>query len=261
VITEDNLSIAWVKAFAALTVRGVEEVSPLVVSVVGMDGAPLGENPAIESALDGALLAAGKFSCHTVANTIFPCSMWNPAVGRSTLFARYGALLTRLKRVPQNRQGTYFGRLIRFGPEGTERNQLEHIISTYERGNHRRSALQASIFDPMRDQTHQRQRGFPCLQQVAFLPQGDGGLCVTGFYGMQYLFDRGYGNYLGLSRLGTFMAHELGLRLTQMVCVAAVAQRGIGIGVARHLRDQLADIPGAAEAIQMVTGPREGGQA
>ena len=59
-------------------------------------------------------------------------------------------------------------------------NQLQHVIDTYKLGNHRHSALQASIFDPSRDHTNSRRRGFPCLQQVAF-GVSDGTLELTGF--------------------------------------------------------------------------------
>ena len=60
-------------------------------------------------------------------------------------------------------------------------NQLDHIIDTFRRGNHRRSALQVSIFDPTRDHKHCRQLGFPCLHQVAFLPETNT-LTITGYY-------------------------------------------------------------------------------
>jgi len=41
---------------------------------------------------------------------------------------------------------------------------------------------------------------------------------------MQYLFQRAYGNYLGLARLGEFMAKEMKLRLERVVCFAGIAQ-------------------------------------
>ena len=34
-------------------------------------------------------------------------------------------------------------------------NQLEHIIQTWHKGNHRRTALQAGLFDPLKDHTDQ----------------------------------------------------------------------------------------------------------
>lgn len=49
---------------------------------------------------------------------------------------------------------------------------------------------------------------------------------MTGFYATQFRFDRAYGNYLGLCRLGQFMAAQLGLRFSRLVCHASLAQRG-----------------------------------
>lgn len=64
------------------------------------------------------------------------------------------------------------------------------------------------------------------MQHVTFAPCGNNGLAVTGFYATQHLFERAYGNYLGLCNLGHFIAYELGLQLTQMTCVAGVAKIG-----------------------------------
>jgi hypothetical protein len=49
-------------------------------------------------------------------------------------------------------------------------------------------------------------------------------MAVNGFYAMQYLFERAYGNYLGLCRLGNFVAHELGLELVQMNCMIGIGK-------------------------------------
>ena len=108
--------------------------------------------------------------------------------------------------------------------------------------------MQAAIIDPALDHTNSQQLGFPCLHQVAFTPDGDAGLAVTGFYATQYLFDRAYGNYLGLCRLGRFMAHEMGLKLARMTCIASVAQRGTpGKSELQPLVEELEKLLGDAE--------------
>jgi hypothetical protein len=43
-------------------------------------------------------------------------------------------------------------------------------------------------------------------------------LAVSAYYPTEYIFDRGYGNYLGLCHLGEFMAHEMGLNLVRLNC-------------------------------------------
>ena len=55
---------------------------------------------------------------------------------------------------------------------------------------------------------------------------GADGLAVTGFYATQHIFEKAYGNYMGLCRLGRFMAHEMKLKLTRMTCIAACAKLG-----------------------------------
>lgn len=224
-IEDDNLSRAWVRAIEALTVKGVDAITPLVVSVRLPGDGTVRDVPAVTRALDEILTAQGKPTAHTTANLVFP-SIWNPAQPRDEFYRRYMRMWTRIRRQPLNRDGVYFQRLIDYGRDGAKRNQLEYVISTYKRGNHRRSALQASILDPAIDQTDQRQRGFPCLQQVSFAPDLQGGLTITGYYATQYLVDRGYGNYVGICRLGRFVAHEIGQSCTRMTCIAAVAELG-----------------------------------
>lgn len=181
-------------------------------------------------------------SCETVASTIFPTSLWNPQSDRQQLYDRYRNIFGRVRKCPPNRNGVYFQRLIGYGWDPYQqggRNQLEHIIETWQRGNRRRSALQAAIFDPTKDQTHQRMRGFPCLQQIAFAQSGQDGLTVTGFYATQYMFKRAYGNYLGLFNLGQFMAHEMGLTLRKVVCVSTPAMLGQSKKSLRNLYEKL----------------------
>ncbi len=227
IIEDANLSEAWSRAF--LQVRDPGEVSPLVVMIKNIAGGKPLEQSVIRESLDIALEAKGRPSCQTVANTIFPNGLWNREAERRCLFERYLSVYPRLRRSDtRNKYGLYFQRLIAFGCNDQGRgglNQLEHILTTWNKGNHRRTALQASLFDPNKDHTHQRQRGFPCLQQVAFAPIGQGGLEITGFYATQHMIEKAYGNYLGLSWLGQFMAQEMGLTLDQITCIASPAKR------------------------------------
>lgn len=256
-ISELNLSVAWLRAFQSVTRRGVEALAPLVVTVLGFDdhGAPE-QVPEVEALIDEALLeqheskltrrpqrAMLPLSCHTAANTIFPESLWNPDRPRQELYSRYHAVRKTLRKDPRNRRGIYFERLIDYAGAPEEGNQLEHLIRLHDRGVKRISAYQASISRPGEDLTGMPLQGFPCLQQVALHPnRGDGSLALTAFYGTQYIFERAYGNYLGLCRLGAFLAHEMGLRLTRMTCIAGHAPRGgLTMTRARRLVDDSAN--------------------
>jgi N-glycosylase/DNA lyase len=63
------------------------------------------------------------------------------------------------------------------------------------------------------------------LQQLSFAPSGKE-LTVTGYYMLQYAVDRAYGNYLGLCRLGRFMAQQMDLRLKRVICISSVLTLG-----------------------------------
>lgn len=245
---QPTLSHAWSAAFNRITCTGVEEIAPLIVTFPHDDAEPR-KHP-IQSIIDDALRAEGEFTTRTVANTMFPCTLWNRNQPRTKLYERYERAFRFIGRVQQNRNGTYFQRLIAYDGKNGPVNQLESILSSFDSGNHRRSALQASTFDPARDHTRQRQRGFPCLQQVSFAPVGEGELHVNGFYATEYLFEKAYGNYLGLRDLGVFIAHELGLRLTRVTCVAGIALLGkVKKSTARALAARIEDalIPTEAE--------------
>jgi hypothetical protein len=47
---------------------------------------------------------------------------------------------------------------------------------------------------------------------------------VNAFYATQYMVERAYGNYVGLCRLGRFVAHELDLPLVRFTCFAGIAE-------------------------------------
>jgi len=223
VIASDNLSVAWARAFARVLERGP---TPSLLVQIDTSESGIAEDSQIRDHLVRALSCRGLSSINTVANTIFPDSLWNPDQPRQSLFDRYRAIWPRVKKCRANRNGVYFQRLIGFPEFGAgEANQLDYIIRTYTGGNHRHSAHQASVYAPTIDATNQRQRGFPCLQQVAFSID-NAELMVIGFYPTQHIFEKAYGNYLGLCRLGVFMAHELNVRFAGMQCFASHPKLG-----------------------------------
>lgn len=228
-IDETNLSYAWAEVFLHIIDNPGQEISPLVVSISGFnDGIP-NEDIGIRQSLDNCLSAKGEQKVNTVANTIFPDSLWRRSkYQRHELFERYLKFLPRAKAIKhckqKNRRGLYFERLIDFGSGPNDGNQLEYIISEYRaRPGVRRSMFQASIFDPGRDHVRSAQLPFPCLQHVSFVPQ-EKMLTLNAFYATQQIFNKAYGNYLGLCRLGNFMAHETGLTFSRMNCFIGVAK-------------------------------------
>lgn len=241
VIEDSNLSYAWGRAFLlAREPPSANRLGPLIVSVTEFRDGEAVEDPRIRGAVDEALASENLrrqrngdshklvYTVEECAFTIFPFWRWyrnhRPSAGE--FFAKYIRVLPRLrKRDRRNSRGTYFERMIAFrGRDDQPLNQLGEILRWWQRDQERNrstrhSALQVACFDPTKDHTGSALAGFPCLQQVSFAYDGrDGRLAVSGYYPTQYLFERGYGNYLGLCRLGHFMAGEMGLTLCRMNC-------------------------------------------
>lgn len=229
IFCSSNLSIAWSKAFRFSMEHAGDVVSPLVVRVdVPANGIPRTSIP-IESALNEFLAVNSKQAISTVASTIFPNAFWdeNSPSAADELYKRYDKIWPRLKKCRPNCRGTYFRRLTAYKPKipgAKPINQLQKLVEKYEKGNHSRSALQLSTVDITQDLNSTRP-GFPCLQQIALNPLDKDGLVITGFYGLQYIVERAYGNYVGLCQLGRFLAKEMGLPLCRMICIASVGRR------------------------------------
>ena len=90
----------------------------------------------------------------------------------------------------------------------------------------RTSKFQATTFDPVRDHTSAGQLEFPCLQQVSFTFE-EGALHLNAFYATQQIARKGYGNYLGLARLGAFAAGQMGLRFEQLNLFVGLAKMDV----------------------------------
>lgn len=225
IIRGDSIAECWLKALIKVTEGNSRELSPVIVSFQ-TNIPPPSYKEKLENDLNCYLQSINKATIDTIASTIFPKSLSsNPKM----IYDRFNKIWPNIKKYPQNKNGNYFRRLTAYGEkDGKPFNQLQHITDAYN-GNdvrkpvHRRSALIALTFDPMKDHTFQRQRGFPCLQQVCFVPESKGKkLTLTAIYAMQYLGERAYGNYLGLQNLGNFMAEEMGLKLDKINCISSV---------------------------------------
>lgn len=236
VICETNLSYAWGRAFLHVLDQSKSILAPLVVTIEGFDDGVPEEVSEIRVALDSSLLKHDDKFCSAIsAAMIFPYKWSDPILSkpRDEIYKRYiNNILPRLKALcTKNRYGTYFDRMIAFKGAKKENgkymlkqvNQLEQIICdwTKERNNPKRprhSALQITCFDPAKDHTGQSVRGFPCLQQISLAYDDNGGMALNAYYPTQYIYDRAYGNYLGLCYLGRFMAREMKLTFVRFTC-------------------------------------------
>lgn len=245
---ETNLAVAWAKAYLQMRQRPGKEIAPFAVSIHNPSGLSLPdslENPLVTK-LDECLKNDHLQSVEIVAFTIFPDRLWRLCGGDRTSFYREAMLNLRTfaKWQPtKNRGGIYFGRLFGFGInhrtgeslgyEPTKAldvggNQIEHVIrqltkSVEDRRTVARMQLQAATFDPFRDLTTSGQPCFPCLQHIAFNTNiQKQSLELSAFYATQQLYVKAYGNWLGLCRLGKFVAGQSGLVLTRFTCFVNV---------------------------------------
>ena len=228
VIDDTNLSRAWARLLLQVLDGSGTEVAPLILSLSGFaQSGQAVEDAALRRALDQLLMRKGRIVVENVAFTIFPQRLWEMSRGdRTCLFARYRATFPRWRAINRkaNGRGLYFERMVMYGRGPCDGNQLEWILSQFDsRKGVRRSMLQATTFDPDRDHVASAQLGFPCLQQVSFEPTV-AGLVTNAFYATQQIFDKAYGNYLGLAQLGAFMAQEMGMPLARLNVMVGVAK-------------------------------------
>ncbi|WP_086930222.1 hypothetical protein [Agarilytica rhodophyticola] len=226
----DTAIECWLKILIEIADGKGKELSPVIANF-STDKEPPPYQESLEEDLNELLEDVGQNTIETTASTIFPQSL--STGDPKTLFDRFDNIWKYVKKDSQNYKGHYFRRMVAFNEkEGKPINQLKHIIDTYngiEGGRkpvHRRSALIALTFDPKLDHKAQKMRGFPCLQQVCFVPKKNGKMAINGIYAMQHLFDRGYGNYLGLQNLGNYMASQMELELDEVNCIASVLALG-----------------------------------
>ena len=228
-IAATNLSLGWGEVLDRLARPGVAAISPLSLSITGFgqDGMA-NEVPTIRTAVDKLLAAKGKREVENVAWTIFPERYLRLAGGdREEFFSIFREAFPRIQDYnPQNNtRGSYFQRMVDFEGSGAGFNQLKWILDEYDRNpSGRRSKWQVTNFDPYRDMLKTAQLEFPCLQQVSFTFSGKDGLVVNAFYATQQIVHKGYGNYLGLARLGAFMAKEMRRRLDRLNVFVGIAK-------------------------------------
>ncbi|MCA9272652.1 MAG: hypothetical protein KDA31_06370 [Phycisphaerales bacterium] len=222
---------AWMSAVNAAMAVANHAMPPLVISIRGgAQSLPADSDrqvAMIDAFLENEGIRRGSFIASTAqsALTIFPYQLWiRRGKPSAACFCKLCVtqLYPRMKKINSlNKYGTYFQRMMGYpipsSTKGETVGQLEHVIDLMAVTNYRykESSLQMPVFHPMLDHTNQRRRGFPCLQQVGVSWTGDG-FALNAFYPTQYLVDRGLGNYIGLTHLGMFMAHESGRAFVQL---------------------------------------------
>ncbi len=267
-IQEPTLSAAWARALESTLDAGGKDVN-LVVCWRGCD-----EDPRIRRLVDDFLAARrneglarkGKrgqwtvWSVETVANTIFPVDLYLPTRGDEAI-AMFTDLYLEGREFSRgvSPEGEYCERLVAWPGLGGSVNQLDVLARKLRRIRERHSGGRGALssdyelalahpsdsFD-LRIQApgmNNSPMGFPCLSHVSVTVHR-GELHLSAMYRNQHLARKGYGNYLGLSRLASALANEAGLPLGEVVIIATHADaevgsaRGFGMGALRALTTQ-----------------------
>lgn len=243
-IAARDIGQAWLSAFEMLLQAPERQLVNLAVDITD----PMTEDLGVRSALECHLAwlrdtsAPGPWqSVHTVANTIFPISLYTPG-GDDSADRFFSNARTADRARSQGRRsqwGTYIGRLIDYEtPGGIRVNQLENMLRVL-RGDRRWADLYeapvtypgettADAETPCADMTvigpgDRRRRGGPCLAHVS-ITAVDGRLHLTAQYRRHSYVARAYGNFLGLARLLNFLAAESGYQVGGMLVVGTHAE-------------------------------------
>lgn len=245
----DSVSEAWLAGLE----RVLTEPDGRVVHLVSTVTDPGAELPPVRRELDVVLKTAGKHSVETVAETIFPSSLytdpgfdWMPGIDAAkeseldsaahALYASYVEMLPLLSTAAGNGRGTYFGRMVTWpGKAAGGPNQLADRISAlrseHRAGRQRNNTLDIDIAADSEVSvpgvqiyaaTDRRRRGFPCLTHVD-LTLHDGRLHCLAVYRHQYFIEKAYGNMLGLSAMLQFLCHQTGYEPGELVVHATMA--------------------------------------
>ncbi|MER5452817.1 thymidylate synthase [Streptomyces sp. NPDC002766] len=237
VVTGGDVTRAWIAACNALDRKDNPSRTGLHTVVRIAD--PTADDPGFRTELDRLRIAKRHEPIETVAGTLFPADLAARATDHTSLVARYRAMYPRIKRYPGNAHGTYFGRLVAYpGAKKTDIDQIGNIIGRLRKQTGSKgpmtAAYEADLAHPDdgdvpaellvhaadRDNLY---RGFPCLSHVSFQLDRDRRVHAAALYRSQYMFERAYGNYLGLGRLLAYIAAQADLAVGTLTVVAGHA--------------------------------------
>jgi thymidylate synthase len=250
--TEQTCARAWVAAASALMSTGDEGYN-VVIDVEDPWNHDDQDN-AVITLLDKFLKAHGENPIITVANTIFPQSLYL-AHGVPAFYDVYLRDFDRL--TDTKRWGRYFERMVRprVGKDGNPYRPLERIIDKLKNQKHARTPFKAAyeitLYDP--DLDHKRYRDGPCLSFLSFKRHPERGLMLTAIYRNHSYITRCLGNLIGLGRLQAFVAKEAGMKLGSLTCISTHAELDTGDGWG--IRDGRDLVQQAAEMLRISTQP------
>jgi thymidylate synthase len=204
---------AWLTATQHLIVAG------------GRDFSVLATFPALSAIDESALVAFDPRStlgasfdrARDVANTIFPTKTSKNVSTRPELYLRYKVAHRRGRK---KSWGTYFYRLIDFGQAHI--NQLENAIVALDTwAKNSRAALVMHTSSAELDKL--KPLGAPCLQYVQLICPNTATTDLLAVFRNHDFTNKALGNYFGLARLLSYMAHQAHREPGAVTCLSGHA--------------------------------------
>lgn len=250
-VEEGDIGSAWLRALEVINESGGSAVN-LAVTITNPLCEDLGVRAVIEQALadlraEGRKEYANAQSMHTVANTIFPISLYRPDVDGAAERFLANAVRSDEARghlpAAKRQWGTYIGRLVRYpARDGGHTNQLAEMLQQLRAQRQWADLYEMPLVVPGDEHevcwdttfhatgalTHgdarldARMRGGPCLAHLSGTLD-NGRLSMVALYRRHSYLARAYGNFLGLARLLAFLARESGHTVGELMIVASHA--------------------------------------
>jgi hypothetical protein len=172
--------------------------------------------------LDPKTVDVKVMSVFDVASTIFPHQgrKWDLSIDAFSNY--YIPVYERLKRRSSPTWGFYFQRLASFGPGKI--NQIARIVNGLSSwGKNHHAAFVMHVSSSALDKP--KPLGAPCWQYGQFMAD-DGKLELTVVYRSHDYYSKALGNFLGLSRLLTFVCSKTGHEVGSLTCLSTYAFLG-----------------------------------
>lgn len=227
--TAKSCARAWVAAVSAV-IDARNEAYNVVIDI---------DNPSVHDDQDNEVITlVDKFlrkhdenPIITVANTIFPKALLD-AHGSPAFYDVYLRAFDSLSHTTK-RWGRYFERMTRHSKcDGNTYNPLSDLIDKMKgretKGVRYSSAYELAVYDPMRD--GRTFRGGQCLSFLSFKLHPENGLMLTAMYRNHTYVTRCLGNLIGLGRLQSFVAQEVGVKVSSLTCISTHATIDTGEG-------------------------------
>lgn len=243
-VSGSNISTAWLAALAALN----DQVGSSAVNFSVTVEHPGQEIAGVRRALDRIVSELRSErrsdfnkSVHTVANSIFPISLYRAGKPENFYAAALAGQLGRNGTVTSwgPKAGTYIGRLLRYPTYGgTEVNQLSRLLGYLDDDINWADRYEVEMSLPAPDPVatagtastyvagyDNAARGGQCMSHLS-LNLSDSKLSMVALYRHQTYISRAYGNLLGLARLMRFLVAESkkDLQVGELMVVASHAE-------------------------------------